>query len=185
VDEIEILCRETAPMWTRRNLIETAVVGATGVLAAARHAGAQDAARGEHQHGDEAHWTSCADICEDCAKACNNAFHHCVTQAAAGKGTHAPMAQIAADCAAFCSLSAQMLQRKSTLALLSCSACAGACKYCAQECDKFESSQEMKLCADACRRCEESCRKMVEAGSVPRTSRTSQGAVERGSRKQP
>ena len=97
----------------------------------------------------------------ECAKACNRAFHHCVSQAAAGKGEHAKMAQIAADCAAFCGLSSEMLSRSSSLALLSCAACADACKNCAQECDSHNSSAEMKTCAEECRRCEDSCRKMV------------------------
>jgi hypothetical protein len=168
-------------MWTRRNLIETVAFGATGLLAGARYAGAQAASDTVHVH-DDAMWKACGDTCDACAKACNKAFHHCVTQAASGKGQHARMAQIAADCAAFCALSAEMVQRSSALALLSCTACAGACKLCAQECDSFDGDQEMKVCAEECRRCEESCRKMVHDGSGSRTGSASQGAVERAGR---
>jgi len=147
-------------MWTRRKLIEAAALGTTGLVLAPGRGNAQASARGEHDHQDPM-WKACADVCAECAKACNRAFHHCVGQAAAGKGEHAKMAQIAADCAAFCGLSSEMLSRSSSLALLSCAACADACKNCAQECDSHNSSAEMKTCAEECRRCEDSCRKMV------------------------
>ena len=157
-------------MWTRRNLIGTAAAGLTGLVATTRFARAQAAADGTHVH-DDALYKACGEACDACAKACNASFRHCLMLAAAGKAQHARMAQIVADCAAFCALSAQMLQRGSSLALLSCTACAGACKACAQECDAPDSGQEMKMCAEACRRCEESCRKMVQDGAGERGSR--------------
>jgi len=147
-------------MWTRRKLIEAAALGTTGLVLAPGRSSAQAAARGEHDHQDPM-WKACADVCAECAKACNRAFHHCVSLAAAGKAEHARMAQVAADCADFCGLSSEMLSRSSTLALLSCAACADACKMCAQEFDSHNSSDEMKTCAQECWRCEESCRKMV------------------------
>jgi hypothetical protein len=152
-------------MWTRRKLIETAAFGATGLVLATRRGSAQDAAGGDHAQHQDAMWKACADTCADCAKACNKAFHHCVTLAAAGKAEHARMAQIAADCAAFCTLSSEMLSRSSTFAMLSCTACAEACKLCAQECSSVDAGSLMKACSDECRRCEDSCRKMVHAGT--------------------
>ena len=99
-------------------------------------------------------------------KACNKMFHHCLTQAAAGKGQqHLRMAQIAADCAEFCELSSKLLGRSSTLAMVSCTACADACNRCAQECDSFDTDLEMKMCSQECHRCEDSCRKMVKGGA--------------------
>ncbi len=83
----EIIFRESAPMWTRRNLIETAALGATGIVAASRFARAQAASDSGHVHED-AMWKACGDTCDACAKACNTAFHHCVTLAAAGKAQH-------------------------------------------------------------------------------------------------
>ncbi len=128
------------------------------------------ASAAEHEHQD-AMWKTCCDTCADCAKACNKMFHHCMTQAAAGKGQqHLRMAQIAVDCAEFCGLSSKLLGRTSTLAMLSCAACADACKRCAQECDSYDTDLEMKMCAQECRRCEESCRKMVKGASDAGTS---------------
>ena len=116
-------------MWTRRKLFQTAAVGATGLALVPRRVTAQAAAGGEHQH--QAMWTTCCDTCGECAKACNKAFHHCMTQAAAGKAQYLRMAQTAVDCAEFCALSAEMMARTSKLAMLSCHACAEACKRCA------------------------------------------------------
>jgi hypothetical protein len=151
-------------MWSRRKLIKTAAFGTTGLVLATGRGSAQEAARGEHDHQQDAMWKACADTCADCAKACNKAFHHCVTLAAAGKAEHARMAQIAADCAAFCTISSEMLGRSSTFAMLSCTACAEACKQCAQECSSVAGGSEMEACSQECRRCEDSCRKMVRAG---------------------
>ena len=149
-------------MWTRRNLIGSAAAAATGIALAGSRANAQNPAGGDQAHSD-AMWKMCCNTCDDCAKACNKAFHHCVTQAGMGKAPHARTAQITADCAAFCELSAQMLARNSVLAMLSCQACADACKRCAQECESFDSDLEMKMCVQECQRCEESCRKMLKA----------------------
>jgi hypothetical protein len=156
--------RESVNMWTRRKLIETAAAGTAGLVLAGGRACAQVSSGSDHDHHD-AMWKACAEACSDCAKACNESFHHCVTQAVAGKAEHARMAQIAADCAAFCALSAQMLERSSTLAMLSCNACAEACKLCAKECDSFDSGAEMMACSRECRRCEASCRKMIQGGT--------------------
>jgi hypothetical protein len=149
-------------MWTRRKLMETVAFGTTGLLVAAQRASAQVASGGDHDHHQDAMWKACADTCAECAKACNRAFHHCLTLAAAGKPEHARMAQVAADCAAFCALSSEMLGRSSSLAMVSCNACAEACRLCAQECNSVDSGAEMKDCSQECRRCEDSCRKMVQ-----------------------
>jgi hypothetical protein len=168
-------------MWTRRNLIGTALAGATGAALVARRASGQERARGDQpDHG--VMWKTCCDTCGDCAKACNKAFHHCLTQAALAKGQHARMAQTVADCAAFCALSAEMLARNSTLALYSCAACADACKRCAQECESFDADLEMKSCQQDCLRCEESCRKMIQSAGSGRTGQTGQPGVERSKR---
>ena len=47
--------------------------------------------------------------------------------------------------------------------VLSCRACADACRRCGQECESFDTDLDMKICLDACQRCEESCRNMVKA----------------------
>ena len=152
-------------MWTRRRMIETAALGATGLALMGNRSSAQVSTATEHDHSD-AMWKTCCNTCSDCAKACNKMFHHCLTQAAAGKGQqHLRTAQIAADCAEFCELSAKLLGRSSALAMVSCAACADACNRCARECDSFETDLEMKMCSQECHRCEESCRKMVKGGA--------------------
>jgi len=168
-------------MWTRRNLIGTAFAGATGVALVARRASAQNPAGADHSEHDVM-WKTCANTCDDCAKACNAAFHHCLTQAAIAKGPHARMAQTLVDCAAFCRLSAEMLSRKSVLATLSCGACADACKRCAQECESFDSDLEMKACQQDCRRCEESCRKMIQSAGESRTGESNPAPARRPGR---
>ena len=149
-------------MWTRRKLIGTVATGAAGFAVVAQRTEAQNASGiGENQHNVMT--KTCCDTCGDCAKACNKAFHYCLTQAAAGKREHTRMAAMVADCAAFCALSSELLARSSSLMLLSCRACADACARCAAECASFDADLDMKMCLQECQRCEDSCRKMVKA----------------------
>ena len=104
----------------------------------------------------------CAEACGHCEAACNEAFHHCISQAAAGKAEHGRMAQMVVDCAAFCTLSAAMIARHSALMVDSCRACAEACRKCAEECQSGASHEVMKHCVESLKKCEASCRKMVE-----------------------
>jgi hypothetical protein len=106
---------------------------------------------------------ACEEACGHCEATCNTTFHHCLAQAAAGKTHHARMAQMVADCAAFCNLSAMMIARHSPLMVESCRACAEACRECAQACGSSDLDDIMKACVESCRRCEESCRNMVRA----------------------
>jgi hypothetical protein len=150
-------------MWKRREVLGGFATGLAGLAVVANNSA--DAA-GQPSEGDPKHagtMSACCDTCGECARACNKAFHHCVEQAAAGKPRHAKMAQIVADCAAFCALSAEMIARNSTLMALSCRACADACRRCARECEASDKDSVMKTCLEACERCEESCRNMVKA----------------------
>jgi len=149
-------------MLRRREILTALGTGAAGVALLARRS---DAAGGQSSADDPKHAgmaKSCCDACGTCAEACNKAFHHCIEQASAGKPRHGKMAQTVADCAAFCTLSAQMIARHSMMMVLSCRACADACRRCAQECETFDTDIDMKICLDACQRCEESCRNMVK-----------------------
>ena len=155
-------------MWRRREVLGALGTGAAGLAFVASKT---EVAAGQSGEDDPKHAgmrNSCCDACGECAKACNKAFHHCVEQAAAGKSRHAKMAQIVADCAAFCALSAEMINRQSAMMVSSCRACAEVCRQCAQECQTFDTDLDMKICLDACERCEESCRNMVKAmGTEP------------------
>lgn len=148
-------------MWNRRELL--GVLG-TGTAGLALLTGRSEA--GDDEHGHDARHSGmlkeCAEACGHCEAACNEAFHHCVAQAAAGKAEHARMAQMVVDCAAFCTLSAAMIARHSQLMTESCRACAEACRRCAEECSSG-AHDVMKSCVESCKRCEASCRNMVKA----------------------
>jgi hypothetical protein len=149
-------------MWKRREVLGALALGTAGVtLAAKQTEAAQDPSEGDAKH--KAMMKTCCDICGECAEACNKAFHHCLEQAAAGKAPYARTAQITADCASFCALSAQLIARHSMLMAASCRACADACRRCASDCETFDTDLALKTCVDACKRCEESCRNMVKA----------------------
>jgi hypothetical protein len=142
----------------RRDLLCVLGTTAAGLVAATgRAVGAVDQAHVHSgAHGD------CQKACQDCGRSCNETFHHCCEQVAAGKKEHAKALRLVADCAKFCSLSADMVASESPLMVYSCGACAEACKACAAECERFE-GPEMKDCAKACHACEQSCRAMVQA----------------------
>jgi hypothetical protein len=156
-------------MWRRREILGALGTGAAGLALIANKTQAADRPSKDDDPKHAGMAKSCCDACGTCAEACNKALHHCVEQASAGKPRHANMAQIVADCAAFCALSATMIARHSTMMTFSCRACADACRRCAQECETFDTDIDMKICLDACQRCEESCRDMVKAmGDGPR-----------------
>jgi len=157
-------------MWNRRELLGVLGTGAAGLALLTNRSEAGDeqvapAADGHHAHDGphSAMMKECAEACGHCEAACNEAFHHCVAQAGAGKAEHARMAQMVIDCAAFCNLSATLITRHSPLMVESCRACEAACRQCAEHCSHSASDEVMKNCVEACKKCEESCRKMVAA----------------------
>jgi hypothetical protein len=162
---MDLNSRGEIPMWKRRELLCALATGAAGLSVVGSRADAAQAGSGDDEHKHAAIMKTCCDICSDCAKACNKAFHHCLTQAALGKQQHAKMAQTVVDCADFCALSAKLISRESAMMALSCGACADACQRCAQECAAL-ADPEMKECLAACTRCEESCRNMLKAMGV-------------------
>jgi hypothetical protein len=156
-------------MWNRRELLGVLGTGAAGftLLTGRSEAGDQQiapAADDKHSHttGHSAVMKECAEACGHCEAVCDETFHHCIAQAAAGKVEHAKMAQMVVDCAAFCTLSAAMITRHSPLMIESCRACGEACRRCAEHCSSAASDEIMKKCVAACKRCEESCRNMVK-----------------------
>ncbi len=147
-------------MWRRRDLLGAFGTGAAGMaLLATDSAAADDSDDKGSKHA--AMMRECDEACGHCEATCQAAFHHCIVQASRGKLNHARMAQTAADCASFCSLSAELIARYSTFMNLSCQACAQACQRCAQECESFADDPVMKSCIAACQKCEESCKNMV------------------------
>lgn len=149
-------------MWNRRELLGVVGTGAAGLALLTNRSEAGD----DKDHHAAGHSTNmlkeCAEACGHCEAACNEAFHHCISQAGTGKAEHARMAQMVIDCAAFCTLSAAMIARHSPLMVDSCRACEEACRKCAQECASA-SHDVMKSCVESCKKCAESCHNMVKA----------------------
>ena len=119
-------------MLRRREMLSALATGAAGVITLGSQADAAGVGPSDDAHKHDAILKTCCNICNDCAKSCNQTFHHCLAQAALGKQSHAKMAQTVADCGEFCSLSAAMISRESTMMALSCRACADACGRCAR-----------------------------------------------------
>ncbi len=116
-------------MWKRREMLGVLGTGAAGLAlltnrseAAAGQAPASGDAHANHDPRHAEMLKECDEACGHCEAACNAAFHHCISQAAAGKSEHAKMAQLVIDCAAFCTLSATMISRHSSLMIESCRA---------------------------------------------------------------
>lgn len=155
-------------MWNRREWLSALAAGTAGTVTLAGRSAAGDSGPAQatgaagHDSPHAAMMKECIEACGHCEAACDEAFHHCITQAAAGKSEHARMAQMVIDCAAFCTLSAAIMARHSPLMILSCHACGEACQKCAEECGSADHGEIMKHCVQACRACAESCRKMVQ-----------------------
>ena len=140
----------------RRELLGVLGASAVGLASvASREARAQEEA---HKH-DKTH-DECLKACSDCAKMCDETFHHCYLEVSKGKKEHAKSLHLVSDCAGFCGLSACMIAKHSPLMVHSCAACAEACKATAAEVGKFD-SPEMKAAAKTLLACEKSCREMV------------------------
>ena len=148
-------------MWRRRDLIGALGTGAAGFafLSMNSAAATDDSEDKKSKHSEM--MKDCDEACGHCEAACLQAFHHCIVQASNGKSNHARMAQTVADCASFCSLSAELIARHSSLMALSCHACAQACAQCAQECEAFANDPLMKACLTACQKCVQTCQSMV------------------------
>jgi hypothetical protein len=126
--------------------------------------------------------TAVADMSEhiktigECAKACNEAAHHCLEKLAEEntqhREHHAKAHELTMDCQAFCTLTAALAARSSPLALYAHQACAEACRCCADECEKGQ-GEVMRTCAQKCRECERVCRGMSRSAETqPRTGST-------------
>jgi hypothetical protein len=147
----------------RREMLGALGVGAAGLTALSAGSSPAQQPRGEEHphHHDKVH-EDCLKACSDCARSCDETFHHCYMMVAQGKKEHAKSLHLVSDCAGFCSLSACMIAKHSPLMVHSCASCAEACKATAEEVGKFDSA-EMKRAAESLRKCEQSCREMVRA----------------------
>jgi hypothetical protein len=142
----------------RRELL--GVLGTTVAgLASATGAHAQAEKKSRSEHADMSHKT--AKTCSDCANECNEGFHHCHQQLAAGKKEYAKAAHLCVDTADCCALAAAFCARMSPVMGHMCQACAECCEDCIAECEKLKDSQ-MKDVIEACRRTAKDCRAMAK-----------------------
>jgi len=150
----------------RRSMLGLMGAGAVGLAATPALADDKDKNEGKAKaHGHHAHdriHKECLDACGDCARACDEAFHHCYMEVAEGKREHARSLHLVSDCAGFCSLSACLIAKHSPLMAHSCESCARACADTMAETSKFD-SPEMKAVTKALKHCEATCKAMVEA----------------------
>jgi len=146
----------------RRDLLGALGAGAAGLAALTTSSATAQQHANEPAHRHDKMHEDCLKACSDCARMCDETFHHCYMQVAEGKRDHARSLHLVSDCAGFCSLSACMIAKHSPLMVHSCASCAEACKATAAEVEKFDSA-EMKAAAKSLRTCEASCREMVKA----------------------
>ena len=139
----------------RRELLGVLGASAAGLVAVG---GGTARADGHDPHEHDGHIKTIG----DCAKVCNEAAHHCLTELKKGgphAEHHAKAHEAAMDCQAFCVLTATLVARSSPYAKYAHGACADACRDCAAACEGHQ-DEVMKRCAEACRKCEEVCRQM-------------------------
>lgn len=141
----------------RRELLTVLGAGAAGLAAM----GGGTARADDHEgHEHDGHIETIA----ECAKVCNEAAHHCLSELRKGGGEHAELHakahEAAMDCQAFCALTAMLTARGSPMAKYAHQACADACRDCAAACEGHE-DQIMKECVEICRKCEQVCRQMA------------------------
>jgi hypothetical protein len=118
------------------------------------------AARAQDPHAK--HFDDCAKACADCLRECESCAHHCAHLVAEGKKDHLKTLGTCTDCAAFCTLAAQVTSHRGPMAVPACEACAKACDTCAEACEKFKDDQHMARCAKSCRDCAKACREMIK-----------------------
>jgi hypothetical protein len=145
----------------RREMLGVLGAGAAG-LAALSSAEAQTPHANEPAGAHDKVHVDCLKACSECARMCDETFHHCYMQVAEGKRDHARPLHLVSDCAGFCGLSASMIAKHSPLMVQSCAACAEACRITATEVEKFD-SDFMKRASQSLRNCERSCTEMVRA----------------------
>ena len=142
----------------RRKMLGVLGAGTAGLVAVSG-----GAARADHEHDHEGHIKTMG----ECAKLCNEAGHHCLTELKKGgphAELHAKSHEAVMDCQAFCTLAAALMARSSPMAKYAHAACADACRDCAAACEG-QTAEIMKACVKACRECEQVCRQMT--GSHP------------------
>lgn len=105
---------------------------------------------------------ACIEACLDCAQVCTVCADACL-----GEEMVADLVQCIRtdlDCADICTATAAIAARRSSESILRdvLTACEGACRTCAEECERHAKMHDhCRICAEVCRRCEQSCRQAL------------------------
>ncbi|MGE5379913.1 MAG: four-helix bundle copper-binding protein [Methylocystaceae bacterium] len=100
----------------------------------------------------------CIDLCQRCARACEECFAACLKEADVQARTMC--IHHLEECADMCFLAVKLMSANSPMAKSFCAMCAQMCGSCAQECSKFK-DQHCQDCAKICQECAEECRQMA------------------------
>jgi len=97
--------------------------------------------------------------CYDCAQACSSCADACVAE---GRPELVQCIRLNLDCADICYTTGVVGTRRAgsneSIILQLLELCAGACRVCAEECEKHAADMDhCRICAEACRRCEQAC----------------------------
>lgn len=144
----------------RREMLGALGASAAGLVAVTGGTARAQQERGRQEGGDI--HERCAEACFDCAKECNQGFHHCYQQVQAGKPEHARAMHLCVDCGDICGTAGKHVARMSPLMVHTCRACADSCDDCIAECEKLN-DPEMQEVIESLRACARSCREMVQA----------------------
>lgn len=108
------------------------------------------------------------ELYQPCIDSCQKALLACETCAEACKSEgNAQMMQrciaLDIDCAEFCKLAIDFMQRESEFCSLICEDCAEICRECAEECAKHP-QEHCQICAQMCNACADTCLSMAYQG---------------------
>ena len=103
-------------------------------------------------------YQDCIDACNACAIACNTCFAHCLQEDDVKMMSRCIALDV--DCAAICSLAADLMSRNSEVAKHFCRLCSEVCLACASECEQHH-HEHCQACAAACKQCAQACQKMM------------------------
>jgi Domain of Unknown Function (DUF326) len=106
----------------------------------------------------------CIEACYDCAQSCTACADACLGEEDVQRLVRCIRLNL--DCADVCEATGRVLTRETefepALAKAIVTACADACRTCADECDLHADHMEhCRVCADACRNCEEACSELL------------------------
>jgi hypothetical protein len=120
-----------------------------------------------HPHAPQADrdaLVQCIEQCSSCATTCTSCADSCLGEEMVQELVRCIRLDL--DCADICEATGRVLTRQTSFELEVArdmlEACAGACRVCADECERHaEQHKHCRLCAEVCGRCEQACNGLV------------------------